>query len=814
MKKYLLIALVSFCVLFSVGAIAADVKTITQETAKMAIMGPVGYAAVQGVSAAASIFVKILMEFMGSTSTSFCWFCPIYETMFNAIDKLVTYSVSHLSAVFLALMAVGLLFSIAFKVGKVVTQLQAVDVMQFLTDMFKHLGRAMIASALLLFSFSIFAVVINPFLIMSMTIGQDIVTQIGMGGGITTATQESGAKTMPLCADLDVAAKVKQEVAAPVENADGSVSGGQQTAFSDGVKAAFQCMLRSMSASLVFGMVVSACFVFMGWAQISKGWLPLPDFYLIILGYAMLLGYFLIYVAFPFKLIDAMVRLAFVCALAPLWIILWVFPATVGYTKKAWDMFLSTCLIFICLSVIMALIMLLLQAAIPNRETLIADLVAGRVKEAADRIPLSGSAFLVTMAMSFMGFKMLGMATTLASSFIGAIPNLGIGDTMSKASVSMAKAAAPYAAVAGRKAMDKMGIDQNKRGKIAKWGTRGGLAVATGGWSVVAEGAYRGIGALWNGKKASSVRQFQPGGGTPDGSNPNTGNQGPTPNNIPPFDPNNPRGQGPDGKNGNDRLPPVDPNNPREQGQDGKGVDDRKQPVQGLPMPNEGKEGPHGTPDTPDKAQQNEGKGPDKVVPDDKKPNPKGEGNKPIDPNKAPETGKEKGADGKNADNPDVIKDKKPGENNVKADENAKRTDEGNKPTPTPSQPDTQGKQPDKAPTTPPDVPKPVEMPKQSVQMPQPVQAPTVTPNMPKPVEMPTPVQAPTVTPGITNTGSNGGESVFGGAGRGSTSKAESLAKEAASTAKGAERQAGSAMTAAQSALNKTPTEDKDKNKR
>ncbi|MGN1063754.1 MAG: hypothetical protein ACI4QM_05490 [Alphaproteobacteria bacterium] len=539
-------------------------------------------AGISGSGGSNSRFARMLANSIGDGS-GYCWFCPILGSLFDALNKLVTYMVAQMASIFLGLMGVGLLFSIAFKVGKMVTQLQAVDVMQFMTDMFKHLGRAIIASALLLYTFSIFTFLLNPLLSLSMSVTQDILSQVGTGGTITSASQDGGVSTQGLCADLNVGGKLQTDLS----------SADRNSAFGDGLKSGMQCMLRNVSASLVFGLTLGRTFWDIGWSIYSNGEFKLPDFYLVILGATIMIGYFLILLAFPFKLIDALIRLAFVCALAPLWIILWVFPPTVGYTKKAWDMFLSTCLIFICLGVVLALIMMLLQSAIPNREALIGVLMADKIVEAQKMIPISGSAFLVTLGACCIGYKMLGMATTLASSFIGAIPNLGIGNAMQSMSVKATMAATPYAKAAGRKAkamgdkaLDKMGVSPEKR----TWMKQGGVGVAL--WGV--GGALPALGYIGFLGARAAVKRFwggdnkpvENGGPKPSGDNKPVENGGPKPiDDNKPVENSGPKPSGDNKPDENGGPKPSDDNKPDENGGPKPSGDNKPDPIREFTPP-------------------------------------------------------------------------------------------------------------------------------------------------------------------------------------------------------------------------------------
>lgn len=475
-----------------------------------------------------SKFTRFLLNYVGNGGGDFCWFCPMFEGLFDAMNNLATAISVKMADVFLMIMGVGLLFSIAFKVAKMVVSLQGADLMQFLTDMFKHLGRAIIATALLVSSLSIFTYLVSPVLTMSMSLSSVIMDEGGGRGAVIKATQATGIKAASICDDL----ADQMKVSTTVEK--------QTKAFTPEVRASFLCALRTMSAGLIFGIILGV--VIYSLAFTNMIWGVLPNIQYALLGLIIVIGHLAILITFPFKLIDSMIRMAFVTALMPLWIILWVFPATVGYTKKAWDLFLSSCLIFICLAVIITMVMSIMQYAIPNREEIIGLLTCGFDQQAADKIPIGGKELLVTAALTFLGWKMLGTATTLASSFVGAIPDLGLGQAMNETTVKGAKLAGKGARTGGRMvANSKVGqwagrkLHMNSQ-RAATLGTLAATGVATAGAAPVLYGLGKGTMAGYR-----AVRNYFSGRGGAKGGTENTPNT-PMPDGTQGGAPNTPTG--------------------------------------------------------------------------------------------------------------------------------------------------------------------------------------------------------------------------------------------------------------------------------
>lgn len=133
-----------------------------------------------------NLFIRTLNEYMNNGG---CWFCSTFASLFQAINKLATDMFIKLTNLCLMLLGFGLLFVIAFKVGRMLIQLQEVNLMQFLQDLFKPLGRGIIAVAFLttfsigsvLSDDTIFSILISPFLELAFYLSSTILKAV-IGG--------------------------------------------------------------------------------------------------------------------------------------------------------------------------------------------------------------------------------------------------------------------------------------------------------------------------------------------------------------------------------------------------------------------------------------------------------------------------------------------------------------------------------------------------------------------------------------------------------------------------------------------------------
>lgn len=388
-----------------------------------------GEASAGWLSSLGTTLFGFVLNSMGFGENGFCWFCPIYDVLFNAMNKLATEVATKLRNVFIMTLGVGLLFFIGFKVASTVVKLQEVDLMQFMSELFKHIGRAMIAFAFLAGTIQMYQIIISPFLEYAFALSIDLLDKgQGLGGKIisTGTSVIKDFSTSEICANM---------------NQMGSTSNG--LAFSNGLLAAMKCMLGQVSASLIMGMVIGAVVMMLGSEDTTFGIfpnLPIMGTGLIIFG-----SYFLVYLAVPFKMIDSMIRLAFVCALTPLWIILWVFPQTVQYTKNAWEMLLNSCLTFVCLSIILVLVFQILEQMLPNKYDILASMISGFDKLAAKKMsPIAGNT-LLTAALGVLCWQMIGAASNLAQQIVKSY-DINVGSGLDK---QMAGAAGSTGSIMG-----------------------------------------------------------------------------------------------------------------------------------------------------------------------------------------------------------------------------------------------------------------------------------------------------------------------------------------------------------------------------
>ena len=498
-------------------------------------------------------FLKYVQEYKDA-----CWFCDLFagKNGSNSSGSTTTYSGGLYDAInvmtkkifndtatdFLTLLGIGTLFFILLKVGKILVQFQEVDVMQFLNDLFKPLGRAIIAVAILGVSVSaghqtIFYMLTNPVLDASLRTSQFILgTTLGDVKILTTGDEDVDSNLTK-----DLTSKLDWSEINSKANSENSQQGGDQP-LEEAARLTLVQWMKSVSSSFIVGIALGGSFVATGLSRFFSN----AGLSMTFAGAIIWLGFWLIYLMFPFKLVDAFVRLAFVFALMPLWVILWVFPITQQYTKKAWEMLLSSCFLFIVLSIMIALSLMLISNIVPDKLYSEAGSISrsdffkllcsdDKMNQAMEYAGFGSGLCMNAIAFTAMSFSLLSAAASISNSFIGGggAAQTNVGDGMASTATqagrigwSGVRATGQVAALAGSKVHDM-------------WTNRGSRHVSTGTF------AGAGTGNSNTGSNNTGGGRTPPpgggGGGGPFPSNPETPRDGaPSPDTGASYDPTKP----------------------------------------------------------------------------------------------------------------------------------------------------------------------------------------------------------------------------------------------------------------------------------
>ena len=338
-------------------------------------------------------FTKILRAF--STNNG-CWFCPIFATLFDTINTMASALSVTLKSYCVGLLWLGLLFYILFKVMMSFLSFGAIDPKKFFMDLLVPFMKAIVALIVIYNLGSFYTHIVSPLAELSIGFSGEIQTTVKNNNLLPdlltiSGTRMNGTNVSKLCTASEV--KVTEN----------------EIGLSRNVNNAIQCFLMQESASLMKDLAIAATFISDSFKNLTAG--IFPHWSMLGVGVVMFIGCFMIFLIFPFKLIDAMVRLMFVCALMPLWVILWVLPVTRQYSVKAFNMFLHALVNFIVLSIILTMILIILDSALgmtdSEQNTFVNLLFDGKTEDAFKKIDFSTLTFFIFVAMMFLCNELL-----------------------------------------------------------------------------------------------------------------------------------------------------------------------------------------------------------------------------------------------------------------------------------------------------------------------------------------------------------------------------------------------------------------------
>ena len=434
-----------------------------------------------------------------------CWFCDIFDVLFNMSNDVSSRLYEPVKNVAIYLVAMGFACYVLFKMVTYYISFGAIDPRNFFTELLRPFLYMIFAIILIVNIQQFYTYFITPVTEMTVSFAEQVIEKAGTGtvGEFKQYTSSLGQVTA---------------------SSQCGTGGYKDKGFGlgQGVHDAIKCVIQKVSASLLVHMAIGSTFIQDSWGY---GKFIFPLWNMLGVGLMIYTCTFIIFLSFPFKLVDAMIRVTFVMALLPIWIICWIFPSSRKFSTKALEMFLNALIVFISLSACMVMIFHILEvsmASMGDMGKFMGHLTKGEVIEAWNMAYFGGKFFSVYFALMVICFALLKKIESFASHFVSA-GNLGVGDAMEKATLSFA-VQKPLSMVA-KPVMNKI---------VEKTGDGIGGALAKG---------YHGIKGAFSKEDKSSPEGEN--GGNPDP------NQSQRPSNVRRFEPNQPNtGTGGEGNPG------------------------------------------------------------------------------------------------------------------------------------------------------------------------------------------------------------------------------------------------------------------------
>ena len=426
--------------------------------------------------------------------TDSCWFCGIFRALFNALNNMISVTAESSKGTFLVLLALGFLFWILFRVGRVVLDINPDSGDKtFIPDFFKQMLRVIVASLLIFNYLSVFDSIVSPLLEMSIGLGKKIVSEEqgtmlttavqnfhsmerSVGGGHRSSLFPSASKVTEsvLCKEY-AALEAKSRAVSSLASERSSLGENglymtKTSAYSNLVREAFVCFIYSGEVSMSVGMLLGATAIHGGF----KGIFDDGGFSLLCIGIILYISFFLLFLSFPLKLFDPLLQLALVSALLPLWCAMWAFETSSKMAKnireKAWGMFLNVMVTFVVLSLVSVICIRVMNGALPeNRTRLYRELIRDKSALSAFKdagMEVGSKSIVLTLALGIVAFSLMGKVKELAKTFSGAEGmDTGVGALANKATSAAAGLANTGAKMGGHALLGAGGYVAGKTGE-------------------------------------------------------------------------------------------------------------------------------------------------------------------------------------------------------------------------------------------------------------------------------------------------------------------------------------------------------------
>jgi hypothetical protein len=259
------------------------------------------------------------------------WATDVFIVLFTSMDTLATTTFDALAGGCAKLLAAAGLIYIAFVVLQIFIPVQDIGA-DYIDKLVKFLFKLLVAATLLNFGGEAFDLIVNPIVGLCMELTMAIMNGTPSGeGGPSVSLPEAAEKTL-------MGREILEKIAKAIQGIHEEVTNG-----------------RAMASTMwCLGLYKKT-----GYFLLFK-----YDISMILFGSMLWVGYTLLLVMYPLFIVDAVVRMLFVLAFFPVFIVLWVFGVTTEYTKKAFDILLNSCFTFLFSAVIVKIILTMYAVAL------------------------------------------------------------------------------------------------------------------------------------------------------------------------------------------------------------------------------------------------------------------------------------------------------------------------------------------------------------------------------------------------------------------------------------------------------------------
>lgn len=336
-----------------------------------------------------------MAEYQGQEN---CWTCKIFVLLFDSANKAAGQINKALSPP--VVQAVITLFGVWLAVHTLIffsSVGTAPNLMEFLTKVGGMMLKVGFGVAFLNGGATLaFDYVVNPVLTDAANLTSQVLSQAGLSPGCEFSGGGGSTSTGPM---------------------------------GDGVRESLKCMIEKISSgmarsqSIAAGLRCGAMFYDFGFLN------PFPHPGMWIVGAVFGCFFWFISFIFPLVMLDVIFRIGLIVGMLPLFVAAWIFPITTSYAKKAWDIFLQSCFVFVVTGLIVCILVALVDQSWGAGDPEIiskfqSKMEAGQYTDAWDAIFAGGFgkglvALFLVLCVCFWGVGIASKSDKVANEYVG-----------------------------------------------------------------------------------------------------------------------------------------------------------------------------------------------------------------------------------------------------------------------------------------------------------------------------------------------------------------------------------------------------------
>lgn len=369
-----------------------------------------------------------------------CWTCDIVYLIVESMDKVITTFYKQLEEQHLPLilLSIGGLFWLVFRTLRLFLTWGMGDIGSYFTDVLKRILLLIFLSAILWTPYKdVLNIFITPIFTFSAGLTQSL-SSIEASIETPQSTPQVNVEiyrsvlgTQPpqptYCQNLNAeSASPTDERVSRVLQYQASI---QDRALPTSVRDSLLCIVQSIYQITVPPTVAGQYLMCMSQTQGAISFptrltpiIKLPDFSVWFASWFIIAAFFLLSAVFPFFLVDSFFRIGIVLLLMPFFIVTAAFPSTRAYTKRAFDVLISSLINFFMISLILVLLIQMFYTLMGPTATTLAELLAKQ-----DYLGLSntfgwaggGRMIFASIAMLLIGFYLLSTTARMIQMMTG-----------------------------------------------------------------------------------------------------------------------------------------------------------------------------------------------------------------------------------------------------------------------------------------------------------------------------------------------------------------------------------------------------------